>query len=74
MVQMGPKLLEVIQWSCHQVMQEVKGKLMVFLPPGIGGKSPATFFSVAWTWIVVHKHLACTLYIASIQISKQFLR
>jgi hypothetical protein len=45
---MGPELLEVIpQWSCHhQVMQEVKGKLMVFLPPGIGGKSPATFFQL----------------------------
>jgi len=56
-------------------MQEVKGKLMVFLP-GIGGKPPATpVFSVAWTLIVVvQKHVACTLYIAFIQISKQFLR
>ena len=43
-------------------MQEVKGKLMVFLPR-IGGKSPATlFFKAAWTLIVVvHKHVACTL-------------
>ena len=66
---MGPELLEVIpQWSCHhQVMQEVKGKLMVFLPPGIGGEPPATpSLKVAWTWIVVvcqsqFLHVQCTL-------------